>query len=129
MATYGALPTAGLVDTLKEGQRLTVMGYGVSGFDRGGDGPLPQPQAVFTGERSRATVRLLTPLNPAVGDQLVKTSGISIGGNGEGACRGIRAGRCSGPTRGPSWALPQHMQLPSCAGDPLTTSGWTYRGS
>jgi hypothetical protein len=32
MATYGALPAeAGLVDTLKEGQRLTVVGYGVSG--------------------------------------------------------------------------------------------------
>ena len=28
MATYGALPEAGLVDTLKEGQRLTTVGYG-----------------------------------------------------------------------------------------------------
>src|SRR3712207_6416606 len=42
MATYGALPEAGLVDTLKEGQRLTVVGYGVTGFARG-DGPLPPP--------------------------------------------------------------------------------------
>ena len=38
MATYGALPEAGLVDTLKEGQRLTAVGYGVSGYERGGDG-------------------------------------------------------------------------------------------
>ena len=28
MAKYGALPDAGLVDTLKEGQRLTTVGYG-----------------------------------------------------------------------------------------------------
>jgi hypothetical protein len=100
MATYGALPTAGLVDTLKEGQRLTVVGYGVSGFDRGGDGPLPQPQAVFTGERSRATVRLLTPLNPAVGDQLVKTSGIGIVGGGEGPCSGDSGGPLFGADQG-----------------------------
>ena len=92
MATYGALPTAGLVDTLKEGQRLTVVGYGVSGFDRGGDGPLPQPQAVFTGERSRATVRLLNTKDPNVGDQYVKTSGINIIGGGEGVCRGDSGG-------------------------------------
>ncbi len=85
MATYGALPAeAGLVDTLKEGQRLTVVGYGVSGYGIGGP--------VYTGERSRATVRLLTPLDPAVDDQLVKTSGIGIGGSGEGACRGDSGG-------------------------------------
>src|SRR5215217_7912876 len=42
MATYGALPEAGLVDALKEGQRLTAVGYGASGFERGGDGPLPR---------------------------------------------------------------------------------------
>jgi Trypsin len=92
MATYGALPAeAGLVDTLKEGQRLTVVGYGVSGYEIGGEPP-PQLQPVRTGERSRATVRLLTPLDPAVGDQLVKTSGIGIGGGGEGACRGDSGG-------------------------------------
>jgi Trypsin len=91
MATYGALPNAGLVDTLKEGQRLTVVGYGVSGYQIGGEPP-PQLQPVHTGERSRATVRLLTPLDPAVDDQLVKTSGIGIGGGGEGACRGDSGG-------------------------------------
>jgi hypothetical protein len=92
MATYGALPAeAGLVETLKEGQRLIVVGYGVSGFDIGGEPP-SQLQPVFTGERSRATVRLLTPLDPGVGDQLVKTSGIGIGGSGEGACRGDSGG-------------------------------------
>jgi hypothetical protein len=39
MATYGALPKVGLVDTLKDGQRLTVVGYGVSGFEVGGKPP------------------------------------------------------------------------------------------
>jgi hypothetical protein len=31
MGTYGALPDAGLVHTLKEGQRLTTVGYGARG--------------------------------------------------------------------------------------------------
>ncbi len=39
LATYGALPKAGLVDILKKGQRLTVVGYGVSGFEIGGNHP------------------------------------------------------------------------------------------
>jgi hypothetical protein len=92
MATYGALPAeAGLVDTLKEGQPLTVVGYGVSGFDIGGEPP-PQLQPLPTGERNRATVRLLNPIDPAVDDQLVKTSGIGIGGGGEGSCSGDSGG-------------------------------------
>jgi hypothetical protein len=40
MATYGALPKAGLVNTLKEGQRLTAVGYGTRGFDLISDPPL-----------------------------------------------------------------------------------------
>ncbi len=91
MATYGALPKAGLVDTLKEGQRLTVVGYGVSGYQIGGGLP-PEVQPVHTHELFRATVRLLNPLDPAVDDQLVKTTGIGIGGSGEGACRGDSGG-------------------------------------
>jgi secreted trypsin-like serine protease len=90
MATYGALPEAGLVDTLKEGQRLTVVGYGVTGFEIGGEPPL-QPQAVFTGNRYRGTVRLLNT-NNAVGEQLVKTSGIGIVGGGEDSCSGDSGG-------------------------------------
>jgi hypothetical protein len=90
MATYGTLPEAGLVDTLKEGQRLTVVGYGVTGFDIGGEPP-PQPQAVFTGDRYRGTVRLLNT-NNAVGEQLVKTTGIGIVGGGQGSCSGDSGG-------------------------------------
>ena len=32
MVTYGTLPDAGLVDTLKEGKRLTTVGYGTTGY-------------------------------------------------------------------------------------------------
>src|SRR3712207_7512158 len=91
MATYGALPQAGLADTLKEGQRLTVVGYGVNGFDIGSEPPL-QPQPVLLADRSRATVRLLNTKDPDVGDQYVKTSGIGIIGGGEGSCYGDSGG-------------------------------------
>jgi hypothetical protein len=92
MATYGALPKVGLVDTLKEGQRLPVVGYGVSRFERGGDGPRPRVVPVLPGDRYRTTVRLLNPIDPAIGDQLVKTSGTRLGGGGEGICYGDSGG-------------------------------------
>jgi hypothetical protein len=92
MATYGALPDAGLGDTLKEGQRLTVVGYGATGFDIDG-GPPPRPQPVYPDDRYRATVRLLNTIDPAVGDMLVKTTGVSlIKGKGEGTCSGDSGG-------------------------------------
>jgi hypothetical protein len=92
MATYGALPEAGLVDTLKEGQRLTTVGYGANGFDIDREPP-PQPQAVFTGDRYRATVRLLNTIDPAVGEMSVKTTGRSlIKGKGESSCYGDSGG-------------------------------------
>ena len=91
MATYGALPEAGLVDTLKEGQRLTAVGYGASGFERGGDGPLPQP--VYPDDRYRATVRLLNAKDPALRRMFVKTTGISlIKRQGEGTSSGDSGG-------------------------------------
>jgi hypothetical protein len=61
MATYGALPDAGLVDTLKEGQRLTTVGYGATGYEIDGEPP-PRPQLVYPGDRYSATVRLLQRL-------------------------------------------------------------------
>jgi hypothetical protein len=93
MATYGALPKAGLVDTLDEGQRLTVVGYGTTGFDIdiGGESPL-QPQPVLPQDRYRATVRLLNTENLDVGERFVKTMGIGIRGGGEGACYGDSGG-------------------------------------
>jgi hypothetical protein len=88
MATYGALPEVGLVDTLEEGQRLTTVGYGATGFHLGGE---PPPQPVYTDDRYRGMVRLLT-INNAAGDQLLKTSGIGIVGGGEGSCFGDSGG-------------------------------------
>jgi hypothetical protein len=80
MATYGALPDAGLVDTLRKGQRLTTVGYGLRTFDPSG------------GERYRATVRLLNS-NPPVGAMFLRTTGFrGIGRGGEGACSGDSGG-------------------------------------
>src|SRR5829696_4214615 len=92
MATYGALPNAGMVETLKEGQRLTTVGYGVRGFDLVVSKPPLQPQPLPPDNRYSATVRLLNT-NPAVGDMLVKTTGVSlIKGKGEGSCFGDSGG-------------------------------------
>jgi hypothetical protein len=91
MSTYGALPEMGLVDTFNEGKRLTTVGYGASGFERGGDGPLPQP--VYPEARYRATVRLLNTKDDALGDMFVKTTGVSlIKRQGEGTCFGDSGG-------------------------------------
>jgi Trypsin len=92
MASYGALPEAGLVDTLKEGQRLTAVGYGANGFDVDG-GPPPQVRPVYMDDRYRATVRLLDTRDPEVGEMFVKTTGISLRGDeGETSCYGDSGG-------------------------------------
>jgi hypothetical protein len=97
MGTYGALPEAGLVDTLKEGQRLTAVGYGANRFEFGGEPP-PRPQAVFLDDRSRATVRLLHTKNPDVGDMFVKTTGVGlIKRDKEGTCVGDSGGPLLSP--------------------------------
>jgi hypothetical protein len=56
MATYGALPEAGLVDTLKEGQRLTTVGHGTTGYEID-DGP---PRGRSWSLRATATVQWLS---------------------------------------------------------------------
>jgi Trypsin len=92
MATYGALPDAGLVDTLKEGQRLTTVGYGATGYEIDGQPP-PQPQLVYPDDRYSATVRLLNTRDPAVGEMFVKTTGDSlIKGKGGSSCTGDSGG-------------------------------------
>jgi Trypsin len=89
MATYGALPKARLVATLKEGQRLTAVGYGATGYQIDGE---PRPQLAYPGERFSATVRLLDT-NDALADMFVKTTGVGlIRGKGEGSCRGDSGG-------------------------------------
>jgi hypothetical protein len=90
MASYGALPDAGLVGTLEEGQRLTAVGYGATGYEVGGESP--QPQLAYPRDRYRATVRLLDT-NEALGNMFVKTTGVSfIMGKGEGSCKGDSGG-------------------------------------
>lgn len=80
MATYGALPDAGLVDTLHKGQRLTTVGYGLRTFDPSG------------GERYRTTVNFLNS-NPPVGAMFLRTTGFrGIGQGGEGTCSGDSGG-------------------------------------
>jgi hypothetical protein len=90
MASYGALPNAGLVDTLEEGQRLTAVGYGATGYEIGGESP--RPQLVYPGDRYSATVRLLDT-SDALSDMFVKTTGVNfINGKGEGSCSGDSGG-------------------------------------
>src|ERR687889_341768 len=92
MATYVVLPDAGLVDTLKEGQRLTTVGYGATRFDIDSEPP-PQLQPVFPDDRYRGTVRLLNTIDPVVGEMSIKTTGVSlIKGKGEGSCFGDSGG-------------------------------------
>jgi hypothetical protein len=91
-ATYGALPDAGLVDTLKEGKRLSTVGYGARGFDLLSESPL-QPQPRPLDNRYSATVGLLNTKSPALGEMFVKTTGVSlIKGKGEGSCFGDSGG-------------------------------------
>jgi hypothetical protein len=90
MATYGTLPNAALVDTLKEGQRLTAVGYGATRYKIGG-GLRPQP--IYPGDRNRATVRLLNTKDSAEGEMFVKTTGVSLtGGKGASSCHGDSGG-------------------------------------
>jgi secreted trypsin-like serine protease len=89
-ATYGALPDAGLVDTLKEGKRLTTVGYGATGYEIGSG---LQPQPVYPEDRNKAMVRLLDTKDPALGEKFVKTTGVSlIKGKGQSACHGDSGG-------------------------------------
>jgi hypothetical protein len=86
MATYGALPKAGLVNTLEEGKRLTTVGYGATGFEINGG-------LVYPEDRYRATVRLLNT-KPAIGHMYVKTTGVR-------RIKGKRGGPCEGDSGGP----------------------------
>ena len=116
MATYGTLPEAGLVDTLKEGQRLTTVGYGVNRFEIDGEPPL-QPQPVVRDVRYRAKVRLLDTKDPAVGEMFVKTTGVSlIKGKGEGSCFGDSGGPLFVPDQRTIVGVTSYGIAPLCRG-------------
>jgi len=113
-APYGALPEAGLVDTLKEGQRLSAVGYGATGYEIGG-GPRPQP--VYPEDRNRATVRLLDTKDPAVGEMFVKTTGVSlIKGKGQSSCHGDSGGPLFMPDQRTIVAVTSFHMAPLCRG-------------
>ena len=114
MATYGALPDAGLVDILKEGKRLTTVGYGATGYEIGG-GPRPQP--VYPEDRNRATVRLLDTKDPAIGEMFVKTTGVSlIKGKGQSSCHGDSGGPLFMPDQRTIVAVTSYGIAPLCRG-------------
>jgi hypothetical protein len=92
MGPYGALPEAGLVDSLDEGQCLTAVGYGSTGYEIDGEPP-PLPQLVYPDDRYRAKVGLLNTNDDALGDMFVKTTGVSlIKRKGEASCHGDSGG-------------------------------------
>jgi hypothetical protein len=64
---YGALPTPGLVDTLKNNTPVDLVGYGIQGFARGG-GP-PQQVGGFTRFITQTTA---FKSNGAIGDEFMK---------------------------------------------------------
>src|SRR5215208_4126740 len=116
MATYGALPGAGLVDTLKEGQRLTTVGYGATGYELAG-GPPPRPQLVYPDDRYRGTVRLLNTKNPDVSKMFVKTTGVSlIKGKGESSCYGDSGGPLFVPDQQTIVGVDSYGLAPVCRG-------------
>jgi Trypsin len=116
MSTYGALPDAGLVDTLKEGQRLTTVGYGATGYELAGEPPL-RPQLVYPDNRYRAAVRLLNTRDPAVGEMLVKTTGVGlIKGKGESICFGDSGGPLFLPGQQTLVGVTSGTSTPVCRG-------------
>jgi len=80
VSTYGRLPSQGLVDTLKNNTAVDLVGYGVSGFTRGGG--KPQQVATFTRLFGRTSL---------------------VGGNGalSGEFLKLHSGACFGDSGGP----------------------------
>ena len=88
------------------------MGYGATGFHLGGE---PPPRPVYADDRYRGMVRLLTT-NSAVGDQLLKTSGIGIVGGGEGSCFGDSGGPLFMPDQETIVGVTSFGRAPLCRG-------------
>lgn len=83
---YASLPALGFVDSLPNKTPVTVVGYGVSGFARGGG----TPQAVFTGVRMTAPAELVASKHE-ISDEFLKITANPSKGSG-GACFGDSGG-------------------------------------
>ena len=78
LSQYGALPSPGLVDTLKNNTPVDLVGYGVVGFARGGG--QPQPIALFQRFAGQTTA---FKSSGALSDQFLKLhSGACFGDSG-----------------------------------------------
>jgi hypothetical protein len=86
VSRYARLPALNQVETLDVGQRVTIVGYGVQGFETGG-GP-PRPGAAFT--RYFAPAQLLQA-GASVADEFIKVSANPSQGKG-GVCFGDSGG-------------------------------------
>ena len=88
LGRYGALPSAGLVDTLAMGTGVDIVGYGVQNFVRGG-GPCdpncqPTPGDVFT--------RFFAPTTLVASNDTISDEFIKLHANKGGTCFGDSGG-------------------------------------
>ena len=86
VSSYGQLPTPNLVDTLPMRTEVTIVGYGVQNFVRGG-GP-PRPGAAFTRFFAPS---LLIQSNNLISNEFIKLTANPAQGNG-GSCFGDSGG-------------------------------------
>lgn len=86
VSSYGQLPTPNLVDTLPMRTEVTIVGYGVQNFVRGG-GP-PRPGAAFTRFFAPS---LLIQSNNLISNEFIKMTANPAQGNG-GSCFGDSGG-------------------------------------
>jgi hypothetical protein len=94
-STYGALPSAGLVDTLSNGAAVTSVGYGAQNFAVGGgpcDGPCkPAVNDIFT--------RFFAPSNFVASNDRISPQFLKLSANpGQG-----KGGTCFGDSGGPNF--------------------------
>jgi hypothetical protein len=107
---FAALPTAGLVDTLDMKTEVTLVGYGVQGFIRGGG----QPTQIFLFTRFFAP-SLMIQSNDRISDEFIKLTANPAQGKG---------GLCFGDSGGPDLlgdtntvlAVNSFVQNGNCAG-------------
>ncbi len=134
-AGYGRLPEAGIVERFETGKELlTVVGYGVRGFETGGG----KPEPTAGGIREKSTVEYFGTEGAAnsfaAGGYYIKTLQASGGEGGEGACLGDSGGPHFLPqTSVRSWRSARSASATlasrTIAAGRATPSGSTWRSS